>query len=271
MLCEIRGEARLLPYNGEMKEYGLIGHPLGHSFSRAFFTEKFEKEHIEALYLNFDIPDVAMLQNIVLEHPDLVGLNCTIPYKESVIPLLDEVSPEALEIGAVNVIKIQRNDDSPEGVVGNGVRLQGYNTDIIGFSQSISPLLQEWHRHALVLGTGGAAKAVCLGLSRLGVECTSVSRKSGDGCLAYQDLTPETIRDFKVVVNCTPVGMFPHVDEAPSIPYEALTPDHVLYDLVYNPEETVFLRRGREAGAVVKNGMDMLRLQALAGWDIWTK
>lgn len=241
-----------------MEQYGLIGYPLGHSFSRRFFNEEFFPEHgIEAEYLNFEIPEADGLLEVVRTHPLLRGLNCTIPHKQAIIPLLDEISPEAREIGAVNVIRIRDG------------RLKGFNSDIIGFMDSLRPLLRSHHRRALVLGSGGASKAVWAGLLRLGLEPMQVSRKAGDGVLSYEMLTPEVMADCTVVVNCSPVGMFPHVDECPAIPYELLSGRHLLYDLVYNPLDTLFMQRGRERGATVKNGLEMLRLQALASWKFW--
>ena len=241
-----------------MEQYGLIGYPLGHSFSRRFFNEEFFPEHgIEAEYLNFEIPEADGLLEVVRTHPLLRGLNCTIPHKQAIIPLLDEISPEAREIGAVNVIRIRDG------------RLKGFNSDIIGFMDSLRPLLRPHHRRALVLGSGGASKAVWAGLRRMGLEPMQVSRKAGDGVLSYEMLTPEVMADCTVVVNCSPVGMFPHVDECPAIPYELLSGRHLLYDLVYNPLDTLFMQRGRERGATVKNGLEMLRLQALASWKFW--
>ncbi|MBR6820093.1 MAG: shikimate dehydrogenase [Bacteroidaceae bacterium] len=241
-----------------MEQYGLIGYPLRHSFSRRFFNEEFFPEHgIEAEYLNFEIPEADGLLEVVRTHPLLRGLNCTIPHKQAIIPLLDEISPEAREIGAVNVIRIRDG------------RLKGFNSDIIGFMDSLRPLLRPHHRRALVLGSGGASKAVWAGLLRLGLEPMQVSRKAGDGVLSYEMLTPEVMADCTVVVNCSPVGMFPHVDECPAIPYELLSGRHLLYDLVYNPLDTLFMQRGRERGATVKNGLEMLRLQALASWKFW--
>ena len=241
-----------------MEQYGLIGYPLGHSFSRRFFNEEFFPEHgIEAEYLNFEIPEADGLLEVVRTHPLLRGLNCTIPHKQAIIPLLDGISPEAREIGAVNVIRIRDG------------RLKGFNSDIIGFMDSLRPLLRPHHRRALVLGSGGASKAVWAGLLRLGLEPMQVSRKAGDGVLSYEMLTPEVMADCTVVVNCSPVGMFPHVDECPAIPYELLSGRHLLYDLVYNPLDTLFMQRGRERGATVKNGLEMLRLQALASWKFW--
>lgn len=244
-----------------MDIYGLIGNPLGHSFSASFFAEKFSREGIDARYMNFEIPDVKCLLDVVAEHSGLRGLNVTIPYKQAVIPLLDSLSDGARAIGAVNVIRVLRD--------GRQVRLEGHNSDVIGFSRSISPLLQPGHRRALVLGTGGAARAIHHGLRGLGIEPVAVSRRPGTDTLTYADLTPSVLAAHTVVVNCSPVGMYPHVDEAPDIPYHLLTPDHLLYDLVYNPLETEFLRRGKERGAVVKNGLEMLHLQALAAWEIW--
>ena len=240
-----------------MDKYGIIGYPLGHSFSRSFFTEKFRREHIDAEYVNFEVSSASALADIVRDNPNLRGLNVTLPHKEAVIPLLDELSDEAREIGAVNVIRVR------------GGRLKGFNSDIIGFTRSIRPLLRPWHRSALVLGTGGASRAVRVGLERMGLEWTYVSRTPAEGRLAYSDLTPEVMERCLVIVNCSPVGMFPRMDACPDIPYGLLTDRHLLYDLVYNAEETLFLRRGAEQGAAVKNGLEMLHLQALASWEFW--
>lgn len=242
-----------------MTKFGIIGYPLGHSFSKGFFTEKFARESIDAQYLNFEIPDVAMLSDVLRNNPELRGLNVTLPHKQAVIPLLDEMSEEAKEIGAVNVIRIR-----------NG-RLKGFNSDIIGFTNSIKPLLMPHHKKALILGTGGASKAIRVGLNRLGIEWTYVSRSLGEGMLTYADLTPKLMQDYTVIVNCSPVGMFPKVDAAPAIPYELLSPQHLLFDCVYNPEETLFMKKGREQGATVKNGLEMLHLQAVASWDFWNE
>jgi shikimate dehydrogenase len=242
-----------------MTKYGIIGYPLGHSFSRGFFTEKFARESIDAQYLNFEIPDVAMLSDVLRDNPELRGLNVTLPHKQAVIPLLDEMSEEAMEIGAVNVIRVR-----------NG-KLKGFNSDIIGFTNSIKPLLQPHHRKALVLGTGGASKAIRVGLNRLGIEWTYVSRSPRDGMVTYEDITAKTLQEYTVIVNCSPVGMFPKVDAAPAIPYELLSPQHLLFDCVYNPEETLFMKKGREQGATVKNGLEMLHLQAIASWNFWNE
>ena len=242
-----------------MDRYGIIGFPLGHSFSRAFFTEKFQKEHIDAEYVNFEIPSAHLLPEIVRSNPHLRGLNVTLPYKEAVIPMLDSMSDEAREIGAVNVIQVR------EG------RLKGFNSDIIGFMGSLRPLLKPWHQHALVLGTGGASRAIRVGLERLGLDWTYVSRTAAEGRLTYSALTPEVMEHFQVIVNCSPVGMFPKMDACPDIPYHLLSPRHLLYDLVYNPEETLFLKRGAQQGATIKNGLEMLHLQALASWEFWNE
>ena len=247
-----------------MDKYGLIGYPIGHSFSRQFFAEKFAREGIDATYENYELADIRQLPALLESEPDLRGLNVTIPHKQNVIPLLSRLSEQAQEIGAVNVVRILR---TPTGEV----ELEGHNSDVIGFTNSIKPLLSPDLHKALVLGTGGASHAICYGLTRMGIEWTYVSRRRQSGILSYEDVTPEVIRSVDVIVNCTPVGMYPHVDEAPPLPYKALTPRHLLYDLVYNPEETLFLRRGAEQGATVKNGLEMLHLQAIASWEIWNQ
>lgn len=241
--------------------YGLIGYPLGHSFSHTYFNQKFEAEGIPACYSNFELPDIGDLMEVIAEYPNLCGLNVTIPYKEQVIPYMDELDPLAAKIKAVNVIKFVRRGDK--------LKLKGFNSDIIGFSNSIRPLLTDAHTRALVLGTGGASKAVSLALDNLGVEPTLVSRTPRQGVITYADLTPAVMAEHKVIVNTTPLGMYPHVSEAPDIPYRLLTPEHLCYDLLYNPEVTEFMKRSRAAGAEVKNGMEMLLLQAFASWDIW--
>lgn len=245
-----------------MEKYGLIGYPLKHSFSIGYFNEKFRSENIDAEYVNFEIPSIDQLKEVIEENPNLLGLNVTIPYKEQVIPFLDELDPDAAKIGAVNVVKINRQKGK--------TKLVGYNSDIIGFTQSIQPFLHSHHQKALLLGTGGASKAVYHGLKSLGIECTFVSRisKSQD-VLTYEDLTPEIMNEYTVIVNCTPVGMYPKVNECPNIPYHLLTPNHLLYDLLYNPNVTLFMKKGEEHGAVTKNGLEMLLLQAFAAWEIW--
>ncbi|MDR0891700.1 MAG: shikimate dehydrogenase [Mediterranea sp.] len=246
-----------------MEKYGLIGYPLRHSFSVSYFNEKFNSENIDATYVNFEIPCINEFMKVIEENTDLCGLNVTIPYKEQVIPFLDELDPDTAKIGAVNVIKIIRGHKGK-------VKLVGYNSDIIGFTQSIQPLLEPHHRKALILGTGGSSKAVYHGLQNLGIETTFVSRThKSDEVLTYEELTPEIMAAHTIIVNCTPVGMYPKVDFCPNIPYELLTPHHLLYDLLYNPNVTLFMKKGKAQGAMVKNGLEMLLLQAFAAWDIW--
>lgn len=247
-----------------MQKYGLIGFPLGHSFSRNYFNQKFEAENIDARYLNFEIPTIKDFKQVLKANPELNGLNVTIPYKEQIIPYLDELDDDAKKIGAVNVIKFTK------GLFGK-TKLKGYNSDIIGFKQSIEPLLNEKHRKALILGTGGASKAVFQGLKQLGIGATLVSRKPKEYCITYEEITPKIIEQYTVIVNTTPLGMFPNINACPNIPYELLTPQHLLYDLLYNPDETLFMKKGKEQGAIVKNGLEMLLLQAFAAWEIWQK
>lgn len=249
-----------------MTTYGLIGYPLGHSFSRKFFTEKFEQEDIDAQYLNFEIPSIEEFPNIIASHPELQGLNVTIPYKQQVMQYLDEISPEAKAIGAVNVVRCQRS------TVNCQPKLTGYNSDVIGFVESIKPLLKPHHEKALILGTGGASKAIHYGLEeKLGMETLFVSRTSRENMITYNDITKDLLQDYTVIVNCSPVGMFPKVDECPALPYEAMNENHLLYDLVYNPLETLFMKKGAAQGATVKNGLEMLHLQAIASWEFWTQ
>lgn len=246
--------------------YGLIGFPLIHSFSKTFFNQKFTAERIKARYVNFDIPDVSDFPELLKDTPLLSGMNVTIPYKEQVIKYLDDIDPLAARAGAVNVIKII---PGKKGKVCDDKRLVGHNSDVAGFTDSIRPLINDQRHKALVLGTGGAAKAVCVGLDMLGVDAVKVSRSKKEGCFTYDELTPEIIVDHKVIVNTTPLGMYPHVEECPAIPYEALTPEHLCYDLLYNPDVTLFMKRAQAQGAEVKNGLEMLLLQAFLSWEIW--
>ena len=246
-----------------MDIYGLIGFPLEHSFSISYFNEKFQNEGIKAKYVNFEIPSIENLQEILASTPNLKGLNVTIPYKQKVISYLDYVSPEARAIGAVNVIRVEHK--------GKEVVLKGYNSDVIGFTQSIEPMLESFHKKALILGTGGAAKAINFGLKSLGLETVLVSRFERPGTVMYKNLTAEDIQEYNVIVNCTPCGMFPHTNECPDLPYEAMDSHTLLYDLIYNPDETMFMHKGHERGATVKNGLEMLLLQAFASWEFWTK
>jgi shikimate dehydrogenase len=246
-----------------MRRYGLIGYPLSHSFSQRYFTEKFEREGIrDCTYSNFSLQEIGELSG-VLADPLLCGLNVTIPYKQQVMAFLDAPSAVVEEIGACNCIRVV------DGF------LTGYNTDVVGFGQSLVPRLEPHHRQALVLGTGGAAKAVEYVLRKLGIGYRRVSRSPGPGLndyggdLGYGDVTAELLDSATLIINTTPVGMYPRVDECPPLPYEALTSRHYLYDLIYNPERTLFLRQGEARGAVVENGHEMLVLQAEESWRIW--
>ena len=245
-----------------MDKYGLIGYPLGHSFSINFFNQKFQDEAINAVYENFEIPTIDALPEVLDSNPDLRGLNVTIPYKEKVLPFLDTISPEARAIGAVNVIRVIRE--------GKEVKLKGYNSDVIGFTKSIEPMLDKtWHKKALILGTGGASKAIDYGLRNLGLDTVFVSRYERPNTIQYESVTPEVVQEYNVIVNCTPLGMFPNSDVCPQLPYEAMDNHTVLYDLIYNPDETQFMKRGAAQGAQTKNGLEMLLLQAFASWEFW--
>ena len=246
-----------------MKKYGIIGYPLGHSFSPGYFNEKFQNEGIDAVYEKYELPVITDIQAIIDYTQGLCGFNVTIPYKEKVMSYLDNVSPEARAIGAVNVVKVTEKDGKKH--------LEGYNSDLIGFTRSIQPLLEAHHKKALVLGTGGASKAITYGLHQLGIETVLVSRHQKDGTIQYGQINKEIMEEYTIIVNCTPCGMAPHFDECPAIPYCHITPKHLLFDLIYNPDETLFLKNGREQGAVTKNGLEMLLLQAEGAWEIWNK
>lgn len=241
--------------------YGLIGKKLSHSFSADFFNDKFSREGINESYHLFPLESIDSLPSLINRYSDLKGLNVTIPYKKEVIKYLDQLSEEAEEIGAVNVIKIERNQDK--------ITLKGYNTDAIGFEKSLVPVMRPEIKQALVLGTGGASKAVEFVMKKLGIEYKFVSRNPLPGQLIYLDLNSDTLKDNMLIVNTTPLGMFPNIKECPNLPYEMINNSHVCFDLVYNPEETEFLKKVKEKGATVKNGLEMLHLQALAAWDIW--
>ena len=245
-----------------MDKYGLIGYPLGHSFSISYFNQKFADEGINAKYENYEIASIDELTEILDSTPELRGLNVTIPYKEKVIPFLDSISPEARAIGAVNVIRVTHEK--------NKTILKGFNSDVIGFTQSIEPMIdKKWHKKALILGTGGASKAICYGLKSLGIEPVFVSRYERPDTIQYEKVTPEVVKEYNVIVNCTPLGMYPNTDECPKLPYEAMDNHTILYDLIYNPDQTLFMRKGAEYGAEVKNGLEMLLLQAFASWEFW--
>lgn len=246
------------------RQFGLIGFPLSHSFSRRFFTEKFSKERIDAEYLNFEIGSITDLPQLIHNHPKLEGFNITIPYKELVISYLDKIDESASRIKAVNTVKIDRS--------ANHISLHGFNTDIHGFQESIKPLLQKFHHKALVLGTGGASKAVVHALENLNIEVILVSRNPEEkGEISYSDLDQDVMESYKIIVNTTPIGTYPNIEGCPALPFEWITPRHLLFDLVYNPEVTEFLKQGKLQGATIKNGMEMLELQALAAWEIWNK
>lgn len=245
------------------KKLGLLGYPLTHSFSAKYFGEKFKNENIEGFtYENFEIPTIEEFTDVIKNNPEIVGLNVTIPYKEQIIPFLDELDDEAREIGAVNTIKVIRTAD--------GVKLKGYNTDIYGFKETLKPLLKMNHYKALILGTGGAAKAVEYVLKKIGLDVLYVSRNpESESEKSYDELNDVAVKNFPVIVNSTPLGMYPKVDVCPDIPYEHLSEDNLLYDLIYNPGETLFMKKGAEQGANTQNGLGMLKLQAEKAWEIW--
>ena len=246
-----------------MRKFGIIGYPLAQSASPAFFNGKFADEGIDARYIPFEIESIEELPRILEENPELCGFNVTIPYKIDVMSYLESISDEAREIDAVNVVKVTHDADGK-------LRLTGHNSDVIGFTRSLKPLVEGKHSKALILGTGGVSKAVACSLRRLGIEFLYVSRKAGTGAIAYSDITKEIMESHTLIVNCTPLGMTGHgIDLCPDIPYPMLSDRHLLYDVVYNPEETLFLRKGAEQGAATKSGYEMWYLQALASWEIW--
>jgi shikimate dehydrogenase len=251
------------------KKYGLIGYPLSHSFSKNYFNEKFEKENIsDCEYELYPLSNINELPALLKNEPLLCGLNVTIPYKESVLPFLDELDATAKAVGAVNCIKI-----SPPGSHLSSPRLKGYNTDVFGFRQSIKPFLEIRHERALIIGTGGSSKAVHHVLKEIGIDCYFLTRDKSklktDKAFEYSELNEYIMKAFRLIINTTPVGMYPEVDSAPGILYEHLAPGHLLYDLVYNPAETEFLKRGKAKGTATVNGLSMLKQQAEEAWRIW--
>lgn len=243
--------------------FGLLGKSLSHSFSKSYFEEKFKKENLsEFRYYNFDVENLDSLYQIISNN-NLKGLNVTIPYKEQIITLLNDIDPTAQEIGAVNCIKITKKN--------NQQFLKGYNTDYYGFGQSIKPFLEPIHERALILGTGGASRAIDYALKKVGVDVYFVTtgKKKASTYFHYSELNEYILNSFKLIVNCTPLGMYPNAEVCPDIPYQFITPQHLLYDLVYNPETTLFLQKGKEKGAVTINGLNMLKLQADKAWEIW--
>ncbi|MFI1770416.1 shikimate dehydrogenase family protein [Thalassobellus citreus] len=243
-----------------MNKLGLLGKNISYSFSRSYFKQKFEDENIEnTTYENFDIESIDLFPSIVKNTANLKGLNVTIPYKQDVMLFLDKVNKKAKAIGAVNTIKITKKG-----------KLVGYNTDCYGFSKSLEPLLKPHHKKALILGTGGASKAVAYSLKKLKIDYKYVSRKQSESIsYTYETLTETVIKEHQIIINCTPLGTFPNIDNCPDIPYNGITSHHILFDLIYNPEETTFLKHGREQGAVIENGLNMLKLQAEKAWSIW--
>lgn len=243
------------------RRFGLIGYPLAHSFSQKFFSDKFSREGIEAEYDLWELPSL----NSAADLPDADGFNVTIPHKQTVISLLDDMDEEARMIGAVNVVKVVRDADGT-------IRRKGFNTDAEGFRRSLLSMVRfdpKEHEMGLVLGTGGASKAVAHALRQIDIEPVFVSREKGKGDLTYEELTEDVMKNHRLIVNCTPLGTYPNVESFPPIPYEWLSAHHFCYDLVYNPSDTTFLKLCREKGATVKNGEEMLRNQALLAWEIW--
>lgn len=257
-----------------MKKYGLIGYPLTHSFSKKFFTEKFEKEGLEDReYELYPLQNLSDLPELINDTPDLCGLNVTVPHKIGVMFYLDKIDPAAKEIDAVNCIKIVNHQPVEAFFSGElssmKVRLEGYNTDAYAFEASLKPLLKKHHQKALILGNGGAARAVAYVLNKLDISFKLVSRKAIGKQLKYQQLTADVMKERLLIINTTPLGTSPNIEECPDIPYQLLTSKHLLYDLVYNPAETEFMKRGKAQGATVKNGLEMLHLQAEKSWEIW--
>jgi len=241
-------------------KFGLLGKNISYSFSRKYFSEKFQELGLnDYKYFNFDIPEIEEFPFLLYHKEDeFRGLNVTIPYKESIIRYLDEVDIDAKKIGAVNTIKV--TDDN---------KLIGYNTDFYGFQKSIEPLLKKHHTKALILGTGGASKAIAYALNEMKIEYKFVSRKVAENMFLYSMLTKEIMEEYPLIVNCSPIGTHPNINESPNIPYEFLTKNHLLFDLIYNPDETKFLAEGKKRGAIIKNGLEMLQLQAEKSWEIW--
>lgn len=246
--------------NSKLK-FGLVGRNISYSFSRGYFADKFKKESLPHSYVNFDLQSIEELDDIIRNTPNLKGLNVTIPYKEEVIPILDDLNKRARKIGAVNTIRITRYR-----------KLIGYNTDYYGFKNSLKPHLKKHHKRALILGTGGASKAIAYALKKLKIQYDYVSRTEKEGVkFLYTDLTEDIISSYNIIINCTPIGTYPDVNACPDIPYDAITERHILYDLIYNPEQTKFLSCGDIKGATTINGLEMLKLQAEKSWDIWNK
>jgi len=265
-----------------MRQFGLLGYPLSHSFSRGYFSEKFKKETIDAQYENFALSTIEQFPGLIAQNPQLVGLNVTIPYKQAVIPFLDDLDPEAATIGAVNTIRIERGGSRKP-------RLVGFNSDLVGFRESIRPYVEALRKSfqlhfaekvissdgfvlkALILGTGGASKAVEHGLKQLNIETLFVSRTPDSGQISYENLDQSYYKEYPIIVNTTPLGMYPNINACPPLDYKSIGTHHLLFDAVYNPEKTLFLEKGEKRGAAIKNGLEMLQLQAEASWKIWNE
>lgn len=241
--------------------FGLVGRNIDYSFSRKYFTERFEKDdQPDFSYVNFDLADISEFPSIIQNNRNLKGLNVTIPYKESVIPYMDKMSANAEKIGAVNTIRFTKKG-----------YLKGYNTDFYGFKKTLKPLLQPHHKKALILGTGGASKGVAFALNQLGILYTFVSRQATENNIDYDRINATTFDNYQIVINCTPIGTSPDIDKFPDLPYEFFSEKHIAFDLIYNPEETAFLKKAKANGALIKNGYDMLVYQAEKSWKIWNK
>lgn len=244
-----------------MRKFGLVGKNISYSFSASYFENKFKEENIEdASYQNFDLKSIKEFDSIFKTNPEIKGLNVTIPYKETIIPNLDSIDKTAKKIGAVNTIKVTKKG-----------KLKGYNTDYYGFKKSLKPFLKKHHKKALILGTGGASKAIAFVFEQLEIDYSYVSRSDSKNNLTYQNLYDDIVEQHTILVNCSPVGTHPNTNECPKIPYEAISKEHILFDLIYNPKETLFLRKGKMKGATTINGLKMLEYQAEKSWKIWNK
>jgi len=240
-------------------QFGLVGKNIDYSFSKGYFTDKFQKRNLlDYNYSNIDIQNIEEFPKYIKQNSSFSGLNVTIPYKETIIPYLDKLSKRAAEIGAVNTIKITKSG-----------KLKGFNTDYLGFKKSLEPLLNQYHQKALILGTGGASKAVAYALKKLKIPYLYVSRTADGEAISYNQITENTFIEFQIIVNCSPVGTSPNSNSCPEIPYDFFTTNHIAFDLIYNPAETLFLKKAKEQGAVIKNGLEMLTLQAEKSWEIW--
>lgn len=240
-------------------QFGLVGKNIDYSFSKGYFTDKFQQRNLlDYNYSNIDIQNIEEFPKYIKQNSSFSGLNVTIPYKETIIPYLDKLSKRAAEIGAVNTIKITKSG-----------KLKGFNTDYLGFKKSLEPLLNQYHQKALILGTGGASKAVAYALKELKIPYLYVSRTADGEAISYNQITKNTFIEFQIIVNCSPVGTSPNSNSCPEIPYDFFTTNHIAFDLIYNPAETLFLKKAKEQGAVIKNGLEMLTLQAEKSWEIW--